>query len=536
MKFLFLITTVFFAIWEIKNILYWVWLWQLKEYRFDRMLIHLKETRQGRSLLFSPMSVVKWFALIAFVSIAFNERFLSVYQMIIFFVFLIQFFILIKDFLKKQIRLPVFTAKASLIVALSFAAAFLLYSLPFIDPFPWLLLIDKLIPIIIAIIIFSFSFPTELFRDFKAEKAMRKLAKFKDVLVIGVTGSYGKSSTKDYIAQILSNKFNVVKTLGTNNTPIGIANTILEKINKNTEIFVIEMGAYKRGEIAEMCQIVDPRIGVLTAVNTQHLSLFRSLQNTMRAKYELIEALPKNGLALFNGNNENVYKLYKKQLDHGKKVLYFTNSKYSNKHDYISASNIIVEKNSVTFDVELNGDTLSLKAPLIGKHQIENVLPAIYLAKWFGMKKEEIRKAVSSLSPLSKTMTIKEINNIFLIDDSFNANPQAVLVALDYMKIYKNKKMIVLQPMIELGKKAKEEHYRVAREISRYCDYLFLTNKNFFKSISKGIRDGEGNCVLQVGKPKELADFIFKNSKSEDVVLFEGKESAFALKILERKF
>lgn len=294
--------------------------------------------------------------------------------------------------------------------------------------------------------------------------------------------------------------FRTIKTKGTNNTPIGLANTILGSLKKNTQVFVAEMGAYKIGEIEEMCQMVHPQIGVLTAVNYQHVSLFGSLENTMRAKYEIIEAVPKDGLALFNGNNENVRLLFNKTTKK-KKVLYSTANKVNGEKgdSHIYATDVLVEKSSVSFFAVIGNKKIHLKAPLLGAHNVENILPAVYIAHHLGMKDADIKKAVSLLTPIERTMVYTEANGVSLIDDTFNANPQAVMAALDYIKIYKKKKILVMQPMIELGKNAKEEHYKVAKEIGKICDFLFITNKNFYDDIRSGIADSNGKCSLQVG-------------------------------------
>lgn len=531
MNILYYITGILFFIWIIRNVLFWVFLWQLKEYRLDRVLIHLRETGQGKKLLFSPLSIIKFLAIIAYIFVVFKNEFLFASQIFILLIFAVQIFFVLKDVYNRQIRRPVFTMKALLTVFLTLGFIFLLYSIPLFEKFVWLVFLDKLIPFIVAFFVFMFYFPTELFRDWKIDRATQKMESFKKLTVIGVTGSYGKSSTKEYVSQILSSNFKVLKTLGTNNTPIGIANTVLNGLNKKIEVFVVEMGAYKRGEIKEMCQIVHPRIGIITAVNDQHLSLFGNIKNTMKAKYELIDSLPKNGLGLFNGNNENTTILYEESQK--KKVLYkcLFGEEISKKEDFdITAYNILTKKNSIEFDVYLKGKTLHFKAPLIGAHNTENILPAIYIANYLGMTDSDIISAVSNLSPLPKTMIMhKAASGATIIDDTFNANPQAVLAAISYARIYKGKKILIMQPMIELGARGAVEHYRVAKEISKICDYLFLTNKNFYKHILKGIKDNNGKCEVKISNSTEIAEFINKETSKEDIVIFEGKEAAFTL-------
>lgn len=529
MNIIYLVTVVFFLAWAFRNLLFWVHLWQLKEYRIDRILAHLGETKQGRDLFRSPIVLLKWGALLLYGGTILYEIPYFIFPFVIFGIYLFETFIVCKEYFSHFLKRPIFTMKALFIVIFVALTTVALLFLPLVaDRFLWFLLLDMFIPVTITIIVLSLSYPTEFYRDIQIEKAVQKLRKHKKIIVIGVTGSYGKSSTKDYIAQILEKKFNVLKTKGTNNTPIGIANTILMGLRENTEVFVVEMGAYKRGEIKEMCEMVNPSIGVLTAVSPQHMSLFGSLENTMEAKYELIESLPKDGVALFNGNNKNARKLSVKPKI--KKVLYGTlqgeNSKIKND---ISAKNIIVHKDFISFDVVIGDKTMRLTTPLIGGHNVENILPGIYLANYLGMKENTIKNTVAHLTSIPNTMIRHEVKGIAYIDDTFNASPDAVLAAVEYMKAYKGRKILILQPMIELGKDAKKEHRRVGEEIGKICDYVFLTNKNFYNVIVEGINTSKYSCKVAVSASQDIAAFITKTARKGDIIVFEGKEASISL-------
>lgn len=525
---LFLITSLLFFIWIIKNIFFWVSLWQIKEYRFDRFILHFKETLQGRSLFFSPLIFLKWIGIIGYILVILNRNLVFSYDVFVLSIFALQAIISLREVFERGVRRPAFTLKALFIIGLTFFILLLLFRFPLLDRFVWLLILDRLVPLFIFIFVISFSLPTEFYYDIAIERGTKKIKASNDLIVIAVTGSYGKSSTKDYIAQILEKKFRVLKTQGTNNTPIGIARTILSGLRKNTEIFVVEMGAYKKGEIAYICQMVKPTIGVLTAVSPQHLSLFGSLQNTKKAKYELIQALPKDGLALFNGNNKIAYDLYKHASR--RKILYKTSDSFRRVGVDIFAYNIVPRKTHVSFDVVIEHRTMRLVTPLIGAQNVENILPGIFIGKYLGMKDADIKKAVSLLSPLPKTMNRHEFSNgLIIIDDTFNANPEAVLAAVSYMKLYKGKRILVLQPMIELGKNAKEEHYRIGKEASMVYNYLFLTNKNFYEEVVKGVKSGKGKTIVRVSSPHKILQFINRETNKGDVVVFEGKEAGFVL-------
>ncbi|MDP2649922.1 MAG: UDP-N-acetylmuramoyl-tripeptide--D-alanyl-D-alanine ligase, partial [bacterium] len=510
----------------VRKIFYWVWLWQLKEYRLDRVLVHLQETEQGKNIFFSKLSILKLSAIFSFILIGSDSRLLTAYQVFILLVFIYEAYLLYKELSKKKFKKPVFTIKALILVCFAFALTSILFVLPFVDRYLWILILDKLTPFFVAFFIFIFSFPSTIYTDIQIERAIKKIRENRHLLVIGVTGSYGKSSTKEYLSQILSKKFKVAKTRGTNNTPIGIANSILKDLADDTKIFVVEMGAYQKGEIKELCQIVAPKIGIITAINNQHLSLFGNIKNTMSGKYELIESLPKNGLALFNGNNENAKLLFEKTEIN--KVLYETlqSMNKKSKESTICAFNIKTQKSSISFDIQLKKEVTKMYTSLIGAHNVENILPAIFIANYLGMSMEEIQVAVENLTSLPKTMEKYTFsNNATLIDDSFNTNPNSILAVLNYIQVYKGIKVLVMQPMIELGKDSKLEHEKIGEEISKISDYLFLTNNNYYKYILKGCEKRKNNCVIEVASTKTISDFIIKNVKEDDVVLFEGKES-----------
>lgn len=538
MNILFIFASLLFGIWILRNILFWVYLWQLKEYRFDRLLVHLKETIQGRRIVTSPLLFLTWFSIFSYLFVV-SHDFVVPYQLLVIFVFSLKVGGVIKEFREKSIKKPVLTLKVIGMLLSVTIAIFILYIFPLVDRFLWLLLLERCVPILITLLVILLSVPTEFYRDIKLEKAVKKIKDVKakhtgkkSLLVIAVTGSYGKSSTKDFIAQILSKRFRVLKTSGTQNTPIGITNTILSGLKNTTEIFIVEMGAYKKREIAELCDIVSPQIGVLTGVSDQHLSLFGSIENIMNAKYELIESLPQSGLAIFNGNNKNAWALYKRTRK--KKVLYqwgenlkdLEKNLPSDFKNSIYAYNISVKKTHITFDVMLKNKTIHFKTYLIGGQTIENVLPAIYIAHYLGMNENQIKKAVVLLSGLPKTMRFHKIpNGPSVIDDTFNANPAAVTVVIDYMKQYKGKKILVLHPMIELGRNAAIEHYRVGRQVSRVCDYILLTNKNFSNDILKGIQDEGGRCNMIISNVADATQFITAHTGEDDIVVFEGKEA-----------
>ncbi len=533
MDMVFTVTYYLFIIHLVRSIIYWLSLWQMKEYRLDRILVHIRETKQGRSILFGFEPLVKTAIIFFYFFTIFYPEY---YMFVPFAVFGIYAYELIRfagDILQKKVKLPIFTPKLVMIAIATTAVVFLLLVIPLLDKFFWLVFVDKLVIWIIALFMGIFSFPSIFYKDTQINKAITKLRQHKDLLVIGITGSYGKGSTKEYMYSILSSKFNTLKTPSTHNTPIGIARSILNNLNKSTDIFVVEMGAYKVGEIADMCEFVQPKIGVLTAVNDQHVSLFGNIENTKKAKYELIESLPTNGMALFNGNNGITYDLFTKTRKH-KKYLYYAGNRSVDKA-HIVANNIYVHPTFLTFDIRIGKkEYKKLRVDLVGAHHIQNLLPGIFIGQQLKMNKSEIADALRTIKPLYKTMEpFMSKTGALFIDDSYNANPASVRSAVDYLSHQKGKRILVLQPMIELGKNGKEDHYMIAKKIGKVCTHLFLTNKNFNKEIRKGIADSGNTCSVIVSTPRKMSKIIAETCGKKDVVVFEGKESQAVLDLLD---
>lgn len=535
----YLLASAGFFLWVIRNTLFWTNLWQTKEYRLDRLWAHIGETAKGRDIIVSFLSFVKWLFIFAYPIPATYPHLLFVYQIGITVVLTLDFAFVIKELLQRRLRRPIFTARATLLLLLSFTFLTALYIVPLIDQFLWLLILNRSIPLVIAFFVILSYPPSEIAKDILVDRAARKLntikrtdlsklrpfesTKWDGLLVIGVSGSYGKSSTKEYMAQILGEKFKVAKTFGSYNTPIGIARTILSKVNKDTQIFVVELGSYKRGEVAELCQIVYPQISITTSISDQHLSLYGSFQNILDTENELITSLPKEGIALFNANSQFSLELSKKTRK--KKLLYGTKSDLD-----IVGQNIKVKKTSVKFEAIFFDKKVPLSAPLLGSHNVENILPGVLLGSYLGMSLKNLQRAVSRLKPLPKTMNAFNSSYGFtIIDDTFNASPESVLSAVYYAKIYPRKKFLVLEPMIELGPNAEIDHYKLAKEISKVFNHLFVTNKNSFQSLEKGIQDGLGKCKIYLLGTKDIADFITNRARKGDIVVLEGRESSMVL-------
>lgn len=479
----------------IKTVLFHTYFWQLKEYRLDRIIPHLKLKSGQRAFLF-PLSLTKWVLILLFLVAP-----MPVKTWLSFFVggvFLVEFFVFLKKVLVRGLYRPRFTLRTGEIVL----GALLLVILGAIwlflkDVSFWvfalgLLFLERLIILIVILEAYLTKLPASIGKEIKIRKAKEKLKLAKNLKVIGITGSYGKTSTKDFIAQILSKKYKVARNRGTNNTKIGIAQNILKELKKDTEVFVVEMGAYKKGEIADICRLVRPNIAVVTGINEQHLAIFGSLKNLIEAKYEIVETLLPNGVAIFNGNNPYCLKMAQKASKKYKTILY--------------------QKGKI-----------EAKAPLIGRHNLENVAAAIAVAKEMGMKDDEIKEAIAKLKPASRGLRkVKGIGNLTFIDDTFSSNPNGFLAALDCLQKFKSKtKVVITTGIIELGSVSAKVHQKIGQAMQKTADLVILTDDNFLNDIQRGMGK-ENKRVIVENRPNKIITLL-KEKSPKVVVLLEGR-------------
>lgn len=498
-----------FVIRTIKVVLYLSYLYQLKEYRLDRMLIHLK-TNQGKKLLFNPLNFFKWFLLAAL--FVYDTSFITA---IIFLVWVFEVSLFLRDINQKKVFLPEF--KIRLLGIYFFVFLVFATLMIFSSAIPMLLVLDRFTFIIITIAVQISNYIFDIRKRIIIEKARNKLKNYKNLKIIGITGSYGKSSTKEFLAAILSEKFNTLKNPASINTSIGVAENILRNLKTGCEVLIVEMAAYKKGEIKEICNLVNPSIGIISAIGNQHLSLFGSIKNLRESKFELIQALPPGSLAFFNSDNKESEELIENAKKLGRKVITIgTKAK-----PLYKATNIIESK----FDLSFKVNKESFKINVLGRHNVTNLLLAIAVAKEFGMSNKQINNGLSKIKPISKTMQpIINKNGSVYINDTFNANPQAVFAALDYMKQFKGEKILILQPLIELGINTEEAHEKIGEISASVCDRVYLTNNNYYQNIVKKISMENRHKIILINQNINPTKYITDLGEN-CVVLFEGKEA-----------
>ena len=315
-------------------------------------------------------------------------------------------------------------------------------------------------------------------------QAMKKLKGMNNLKVIGITGSYGKTSSKNILNDILNIKYNSITTPRNLNTPYGLIMTINNNLDKFDDIFIAEMGAYKIGEIKQLCDLVHPKYGILTKIGTDHLELFGSQENIQKAKFELIESLPSDGVAILN-RDDTLQVNYK--LKNNVKTIWIG---IDNDADF-KAANIKVSNTGTTFDLIIKGDKNKYKfeTKLLGYANIYNILSAIALGYEFGVNVSELQRAVRGVKQIEHRLELKKNGDITYIDDAYNSNPVGSKMALDVLKMMPGKKIVITPGMIELGSIENDENMKFGEHIAEVCDEVILIGKKQTEAIYKGLKN-----------------------------------------------
>ena len=351
-------------------------------------------------------------------------------------------------------------------------------------------------------------------------KALQELATYKrslyNIPVIALTGSAGKTSTKDIIYSVLKTKYNVLKTPGNLNNHIGLPLTILSLTDE--DILLVEMGMNHLGEISVLSNIAKPTIAIITNIGTAHIGNLGSKENILKAKLEILDGLQKDGKFIINNDDS---------------LLHNENNKHDNMYtfgiynaSFIKATDVILNEETASFKV----DDYEYKLNISGEHYVYNALCAITIGKLFDVPKEDIAKGLLNFDKSDNRMSIIKKDGYTIIDDSYNANYDAMVYALKYLSNLKGRKIAVLGSMLELGKFSSDIHYKLGREINNLDIDLVITVGDDATYINKGIDDIENKHFLS---NQEVINYLKDILKEDDNVLIKASHSLNFKEIVE---
>ena len=350
--------------------------------------------------------------------------------------------------------------------------------------------------------------------------AKRILSEMPDLHKIGITGSYGKTSMKFYLSELLSSQYNTLKTPESFNTPMGVTITVRQHLKPTHEYFICEMGARRVHEIKELCEIAHPHDGIITSVGEQHLETFGSIDNILNTKFELADSVQAVGGKIYlNGDNDLIMKKapqYKNVFLYGLK-----------EHNNYRASDISVSDRGTEFTVTTpSGESCRFTMKLLGEHNVQNVLGAIAYCHGIGVPMEKLLLPVKRISPVPHRLQLLDKGgNLTYIDDAYNSNPNGCRAALNVLSLFNACRILVTPGMVELGAKQEELNFEFGVEASKACDYIILVGKNQTVPIYNGIKStgyNMDNVYVADGLNEAIAKVNEYKTDKKKIVLLEN--------------
>ncbi len=327
--------------------------------------------------------------------------------------------------------------------------------------------------------------------------AKRILRECPNLTVIGITGSFGKTSVKYFLDELLSVKYNVLKTPGNFNTPLGVVKTVRGELRATHDIFLCEMGAKNVGDIKEICDIVHPKHGIITSVGPMHLESFGSLENVRKTKFELADALPEDGFLWLNTDNENI----REGSQNRRFIGYGVDSR-----DGYYVENLSVTSSGSEFDVvSPSGERCSYKTKLIGRHNAVNICGAIAAANTLGIPLSDLKPAVRRLESVPHRLELKQNGDVTVIDDAYNSNPSGARAALETLSMLDGYRILVTPGMVELGGESRELNREFGSEAAEVCDYVAIVGETNAEAIREGL-EKKGYPEEKTYLAKDLGD------------------------------
>ena len=534
-----------FAFWMLamhRQILFWLYLWQLKEYHPGRFWAHF-ETRKGKSIFLNPLFLGKIAALLFFAGYYYFVHKIGLIIGLALVLYLLQGARSLWGILCRNLIHPELTQKSVFLIGAAhfvvFGLGFAIFGLllgemsliHFAASAFCLMVIDILMPLIISSVVLGLQ-PLTIWKKNKILNQAREIIKGRtDLSVIGIAGSYGKSGVKELLAHILSQKYKVLKTQANQNTEMGVSQTIINDLKPEHQIFVCEIGAVHKGKIAQTAGIAKPRIGILTGISQQHLGVFGGQKNIVDAKFELLEALPENAAAILNFASPLVCENFaaKKDEINAQKIIFAGRD--------VFASEIEATIDNLSFIIDYRGQKITINTNARGVWMADMIILSTAGAIAAGMEFAEIAAIVNQTDFTPFNLELKRVGpflekkgptlfeEINVIDSTYSANPNGVMAHLDYLKLWPGKKAIIMPCLIELGKESKKIHFEIGQKIAEVCDLAIIATKDCFKEIKAGALSAgmKPENIIFSDKPKKISELVQTRLSAGDILLLEGR-------------
>lgn len=333
-------------------------------------------------------------------------------------------------------------------------------------------------------------------------RARSRLAAQQGLIRIAITGSYGKTSVKNYLHAMLAQKYNVLSTPESYNTPMGISKTV-NGLDETYDVFIAEFGARRVGDIRTLMRMVRPQFTILTGINSQHLETFRTQENIVREKCRILD-IDESGIAVLSGSVREAAERYLEGRRKRPEVIYTGSENFR-------VENLRLRQSGSVFDLVLAGKSYEVRTLLIGKHNIEDILLAATLAYALGVEVPFIIDAIENLQPVPHRMELIHGNGVTIIDDSFNSNPDGAAAALEALELFDMRKVVLTPGLVELGDREREENFRLGVRIGQVADLVLLVGAKRTDPIRRGLNESEFAGEIHVYDSLSDAEDDFKN-------------------------
>ena len=353
------------------------------------------------------------------------------------------------------------------------------------------------------------------------QRAQRRLDEI-GPLVVGITGSFGKTTTKACVAEVAELRGPAYATPASFNSYLGVVRAINEGLTSRHRTFVAEMGAYRPGDIAELCELVHPSIGVLTAIGPAHLERFGSLDAIEGAKGELAEQLPADGVYVTTADDERC--LRTTERTRARVVLF---SAAGSPRADLTAADIAMAEGTTRFTLRRGGEEATVRTRLLGRHNVANLLAAAAVGASLDLPLDAIARALARVSPPAHRLApiINRQAGIVVIDDAYNSNPVGAAAALEVLGSHQAERRLLVTPgMVELGEREAEENERFGERAAAVCDLVVLVGEERSKPILAGLSSASfpDSQIHVVADSKEAEALLAQTTRRGDVVLFEN--------------
>lgn len=349
--------------------------------------------------------------------------------------------------------------------------------------------------------------------------AKKLLESNKQLKIIGITGSFGKTSVKFYLNTLLRAKYNTLMTPESYNTPLGIVKTIRGKLKATHQIFICEMGARNVGDIKEICDIVHPDHGVITTVGEQHLETFKTVENIAKTKFELADSLGDDGILFVNGDCETA-------VNHKHKKMNGAITYGLNEGNSYQAFDLKISERGSEFKVKApDGEVCEYVTKLIGKHNVINIVGAIAVSNQMGIPLEKLRAQVRKLECVPHRLELINRGGIIMVDDAYNSNPSGAKAALETIKYFDGMKILVTPGMVELGSMQEELNFQLGKDAAEVCDFIVLVGEKQTRPIYNGVKDSGfdmNKCYVATDLNDALKKVYSLQTDKKKIVLLEN--------------